>query len=45
MAAASQTYVCDCLDCRHHWVSRAGFGTPDRCPKCQKARITCKPTK
>jgi len=37
-----QTYICDCKDCGHHWVSRAGFGTPDQCPNCRSARIGMK---
>lgn len=25
--------ICDCLDCKHHWVSRAGFGVPQQMPQ------------
>lgn len=39
-----QTYIADCLDCGHHWVSRAGFGVPGQCPKCRSEKITSRPT-
>jgi uncharacterized CHY-type Zn-finger protein len=41
---SAQTYVADCLACKHHWVTRAGYGTADQCPKCRSPRITQKPT-
>jgi predicted Zn-ribbon and HTH transcriptional regulator len=40
---ADTTYIADCLDCKYHWVSRAGFGTPDQCPHCRSKRIQLKP--
>lgn len=43
-AQPTQTYVADCLDCKYHWVSRAGYGTPDYCPKCRSKRVAVKPT-
>ncbi|MDG5923259.1 hypothetical protein NDN23_27065, partial [Escherichia coli] len=34
-------YRAKCLNCRHEWTSRAGFGTPDYCPKCRSKLISC----
>jgi len=36
-------YRAKCLDCKHEWTSREGFGTPNYCPKCKKRRITVSP--
>ena len=36
-------YRAKCLDCKHEWTSREGYGTPNYCPKCRKTRITVNP--
>lgn len=41
---SKQTYVADCQSCKHHWVTRAGYGPASTCPKCRSPRVAQKPT-
>jgi hypothetical protein len=43
--ASNQTWIADCQACKHHWVSRAGYGSPDQCPSCRSTKIAMKPAK
>ncbi len=38
-------YRAKCLDCKHEWTSKAGYGTPNACPKshCKSKRIQSSP--
>lgn len=38
-------YRAKCLECKHEWTSRAGYGTPNCCPKpqCRSPRIQISP--
>lgn len=40
---APTIYRAKCLDCKHEWTSRTGYGTPDYCPKCRSRWITTSP--
>lgn len=39
----SVVYRCKCNDCKYEWTSRAGYGTPDYCPKCRSVKIAISP--
>ncbi|TCT98763.1 hypothetical protein EC913_104234 [Pseudomonas sp. LP_4_YM] len=48
IAKKDQVYWAECLDpkkpvCGNKWKSRAGFGTPNYCPKCRSTRIAVRP--
>lgn len=36
-------YRAACLDCKHEWTSREGFGVPNECPKCRSKRFKSSP--
>ncbi len=36
-------YRAKCVDCKYEWTSKKGYGTPNRCPKCNSQRISISP--